>query len=149
VDVTVHPVRVPLTKARLVVLAALLLCFVLAFIGAGFSELWVQVPLILAGVATVGIACYWLGQSQRLSGAIMGAVVLATLGILAWLYGVYAAYWAGWRGLKEADFGSDDLQGHLYIWVSFVFNLWVPAVASLMAVVVALIGHSRHSRRHI
>ena len=148
-DVTVQPVRGPLTKAGLVVLAAIFLCFVLAFIGAGFSGLWAQIVLFVAGVAVVGIASYYLGASQTVSVAIKGAAAMGTLGILAWGYGVYAAHWVGWRGLRESDFGSDDMKGHLYIWVSFIFTLWVPALASLVAAVVALVGHSAHRGREV
>lgn len=148
-DVTAHPVRASLNKARLVVLAALLLCFVLAFIGAGFSEVWVRVALIVVGVATVGVACYHLGASQTLSTAIVSAVVLGTVGILVSSYGVYAAHWIGWMGLEESEFGSDDLKGHRAIWIVFISLLWIPALSSLLAVIVTLVGHAVYRRREV
>jgi hypothetical protein len=133
----------------LTVLAALSLCFALAFLGAGFSGVWIRVALLVAGAATVGVACYYLGASQRLSTAIVSAVVLGTVGILASLYGVYAAYWVGWRGLEKSDFGTEDLEGHRAIWIVFISLLWIPALSSLLAVIVTLVGHSAHRRREV
>lgn len=141
-NVAAERARAPVPRAGLAVVAAVVFCFVFAFIGAGFSEMWARVALFLIGTAVVGITCYYLGASLKFPSAVAIVVALTTAAILAWLYGSYAAHWLGWQGLEESDFGSDDLKGNKYIWIGLFFNLWFPAVAALAGVIVAFVGHA-------
>lgn len=129
------------------------LCLGLAFIGAGFSELWPQLLLYGFGTVVVGALSFLLGVELERRTAAIAAAALGCLAVLAWMYGVLFAYESGWQGLEEANFGSDDLgHGHTYIWKSLLYGLFVvPGASALACVGLSRIGQMfavRNLHRH-